>query len=69
MPAAPHPCLNFFWNSGPFDPPTVSPQCFLTLVSQDEKILFGHLFFLHFSLGRQDNHLQEFLLRRKGYTQ
>ena len=52
-------CLGFFWNSPPFGPQSlkVFPHQY------DEKILFGQLFFLHFSLERQDNHLQEFFLR------
>ena len=55
-------CVGFFWNNPPFGPKSlkVFPHQY------HEKILFGQLFFLHFSLERQDNHLQEFLLRKKG---
>ena len=55
-------CLGIFWNSPPFGPQSlkVFPHQY------HEKILFGQLFFLHFSLERQDNHLQEFLLQKKG---
>ena len=54
--------LGIFWNSPPFGPQSlkVFPHQY------HEKILFGQLFFLHFSLERQDNHLQEFLIRKKG---
>ena len=55
-------CLGFFWNSPPFGPQSLK----VFLHQYHEKILFEQLFFLHFSLERQGNHLQEFLLRKKG---
>ena len=66
------------WKSTPFLwTPGILTYCFLNNHSVNsiasipdphqyhEKILFAQLFFLQFSLERQDNYLQDFLLRKK----